>query len=63
VFEPFYTSKEHGLGLGLSICYDIAAAHGGTLTASIPEEGRGMVFSLSLPAARYRQGKHEKDST
>lgn len=49
LFEPFYTSKENGLGLGLSICNSIAEAHGGKLTAFAPDHGSGMVFSLLLP--------------
>lgn len=58
LFEPFYTSKADGLGLGLSICKGIVEAHGGQLlgrraaNAPHPECGPdapGMIFSLSLP--------------
>lgn len=49
LFEPFYTDKPDGLGLGLSISYGIIEAHGGALTASTPPDGKGMIFSLSLP--------------
>lgn len=58
LFEPFYTTKEDGLGLGLSICKGIIEAHGGQLLArraasepgdSDSESYSGMVFSLSLP--------------
>lgn len=49
LFEPFYTTKEDGLGLGLSICKGIAEAHGGQLFGRACPDGRGMIFSLSLP--------------
>jgi two-component system, LuxR family, sensor kinase FixL len=49
IFEPFYTTKESGLGMGLAICRRIAGAHGGTLLAQ-SRPGEGAVFKLALPA-------------
>lgn len=50
IFEPFYTTKESGLGLGLAICRKIALAHGGTLRAEAVQP-RGTCFRLVLPRA------------
>jgi PAS domain S-box-containing protein len=56
VFEAFRqadssTTRRHGgLGLGLSLVKQIAAAHGGTAHASSPGEGRGATFVVRLPA-------------
>jgi C4-dicarboxylate-specific signal transduction histidine kinase len=50
VFEPFFTTREGGLGLGLSLCETLASGMGGKLRvqANMP---RGAIFVLHLPLA------------
>jgi C4-dicarboxylate-specific signal transduction histidine kinase len=50
IFEPFFSTREGGLGLGLSLCETLAGAMGGTLAAE-PELPRGARFTLRLPLA------------
>jgi FixJ family two-component response regulator/signal transduction histidine kinase len=49
VFEPFWTTRKDGLGLGLAICRSIVEAHGGTIGAERNPE-RGVTFRFELPA-------------
>ncbi|MFO0803382.1 MAG: ATP-binding protein [Gemmataceae bacterium] len=51
MFQPFVSTKETGLGLGLSICKRIIESHGGTVAVS-PRPGGGTSFVIKLPVNR-----------
>ena len=48
VFDPFYTTKERGIGLGLSVAHQIVKAHGGTIQL-FRNPSAGMTFRVVLP--------------
>ncbi len=48
IFEPFFSRKENGTGLGLSVAKQIVTAHGGTISAGCSADGR-TVFTVTLP--------------
>jgi C4-dicarboxylate-specific signal transduction histidine kinase len=48
IFQPFVSSKKHGMGLGLTICRSIIEAHGGRLWAEAGPDG-GAVFRFTAP--------------
>jgi signal transduction histidine kinase len=54
MFQPFFTTKSSGMGMGLSICKTIVEAHRGQLTAA-PSNPHGMEFQIILPL--HQDGK------
>ncbi|MDH7500188.1 MAG: ATP-binding protein [candidate division NC10 bacterium] len=48
IFDPYYTTKKQGMGLGLSLAYQIIKAHGGQIEIQ-SEEGRGTQVRVMLP--------------
>jgi signal transduction histidine kinase len=48
IFDPFYTTKTRGTGLGLPICRRVVEAHHGTITVS-SRQGQGSEFIVQLP--------------
>ena len=63
LFQPFYTTKRDGMGIGLSVSHSIIEAHHGRLWAE-PNDGPGAIFSFSIPcgpesaAGAANSGRH-----
>lgn len=60
LFQPFVTTKENGMGVGLSICKSIIDAHEGQLSAEPGEEG-GVKFEFCLPIAGQQREDDQSD--
>jgi signal transduction histidine kinase len=58
VFEPFYTTKPNGMGLGLAICRKIIEEHGGTLRLA-QTSAYGTMFEIVLPVSGPAPGATE----
>ncbi len=60
IFDPFYTTKDGGTGIGLSLCHRIVVDHGGSLTVDNRDAG-GAEFKIELPlAGEYRKAPGDK---
>jgi two-component system, LuxR family, sensor kinase FixL len=54
LFQPFITTKSHGMGVGLSISRTIIESHGGSITQR-PNPGGGTIFTFTLPAVNKEE--------
>jgi two-component system sensor kinase FixL len=60
IFQPFYTTKRDGLGMGLSICRSIIEAHGGRLWVENNKPDHGATFCFTVPVEGVgREGSKE----
>ena len=50
IFQPFYTTKKNGSGIGLSLCRQIMLLHGGELTVESNPQKRSTTFIMTFPA-------------
>jgi two-component system sensor kinase FixL len=54
LFQPFITTKKHGMGVGLSICRTIVEAHGGKIWAE-SKPGQGTAFRFTLRTVKEEE--------
>ena len=52
IFDPFFTERKDGLGIGLSLCHRIISDHGGSLTVQ-KSRWNGALFTISIPVDVY----------
>ncbi|MBU4311356.1 MAG: PAS domain-containing protein [Candidatus Omnitrophica bacterium] len=52
IYDPFFSTKPGGVGLGLTLCYGIIVSHGGTIEVE-SKLRKGTIFTVSLPVGRH----------
>jgi len=52
IYDPFFSTKPDGVGLGLTLCYGIIVSHGGIIGVE-SKPRKGTIFTVSLPAGRH----------
>ena len=55
-FDPFFTTRDDGTGIGLSICHTVVESHGGTIDVA-SDPGRGTTFTIRLPREHQAQAE------
>jgi signal transduction histidine kinase len=61
IFEPFYTTKADGMGLGLWISHSLVEQHGGILVAENLDDNQGACFTVKIPFASVAQMQPEME--
>jgi signal transduction histidine kinase len=56
IFEPFFSTKEKGSGIGLALCHDLISEHGGTIEVDSGSEGSSFMIKLPCLAQTKHQG-------
>jgi PAS domain S-box-containing protein len=60
IFDPLFTTKSRGTGLGLFVAHNIIQQHGGALRAENLEGGQGVAFTLTLPVATIEDSHEDR---
>ena len=57
IFDPFFSTKPQGSGIGLALCQDLVNEHGGSITVESNQDGT--IFTVKLPCIRLDKTRQE----